>query len=234
MNTFVYKRIELTDQSRRELKGVLPLMGWAPGMTQGWVIGMHDKTGLRGRWVYKDRLKLKVYDEETLEESERTIERRMCAPFAIDFERSILRTESAGDAKRIEDALQDIPRVTPYIEPLEIDLQALHEAFCDRFKKTRLEALGIKDVVHEKVLLTDASFTLLDEAKRAKTLKTYGNRLKHLHFVVLQDATAWPVKITGSGKISTDESAPEDTLTVLEDMLLAFHDPAVSTRTAAD
>lgn len=234
MNTFIYKRIEIDYASRLELQDALPKLGWAKGMREGWVVGVNDDKQLRGRWVYKDRVEWDYYDEDSLEKLSRTFERRMCAPFAVDYERSILRVESAADAKRIVEALERVRGVRVFVEDLEIDMWGLHDAFTRKYAKSHLDALGLNDVIHEKVLMTNANFKLLDQADRQKAIKRHKDRIKQLHFVVNETPKGgvpcvFPVKLTRGGKVSYDEDAPPQTLSVLEDMVMAFHVPEGTT-----
>lgn len=223
MNRFVYKRIEMDYVSRVELLARLSVGSWSRGMEQGFSMGLVNDKQIRGRWVYKDRGKYDCYDEDTLEKITKTLERRMCAPFFIDYERSILRCESSGDSKRVIEALEAVPGVSIFVEDLDIDMHALHDAFCEKYKKNQLETLGLSDVIHDKILITDANFKLLEHDQQGAAVDKYRDRIKQLNFLVKDEFDVYPVRVARGGTVSYDEDAPSNTLNVLEDMIMAFH-----------
>jgi hypothetical protein len=228
MNKYVYKRIEVKPLHRASLKMAVDLKGWSKGMLEGFSVGVCDERQIRGRWVYKDRYAIENYSEDTLELEPRTVEARMVAPFTIDFERSLLRADKAGDVKLLLDVFARISDVDIYTEDLAIDLYELNKAFCSKYKKNLLAEMGLKEVLHDKVLVTNAQFKLLDEDQREKMLDKYRDQLKALHFVIKDEFSVYKVKLSSKGTISYEEDAPPATLQILEDMMMAFHDPDVA------
>lgn len=230
MNTFIYKRIEMDFASRLELQGALPLIGWSKGMREGFSVGVCNDIQVRGRWIYTDRVEWEYMDEDTLERKTRTHERRMCAPFFIDFERSIMRVESQRDAKRVVEAMDRIKGIQVMCEPLDLDMNALYEAFTKKYSKTLLQELGLQDVIHEKILMTDANFKVIEAKEADSAVKRHKGRVKQLHFVVQEPyehvaPLVYKVRISRNGKVAYDDDAPSKTLGVLEDMIMAFHRP---------
>ena len=211
--------------SRLELMNLMPLSNWSKGMEKGFSCGVVGETEIRGRWIYKDRSRYDYYDEDTLEKKQKTLERRMCAPFMIDYQRSILRCESNPDAKRIIENLDKIPGVNVYHEDLNIQLDELHDAFMQKYQKSQLQQLGLKSVIHEKILMTDGNFKLLEPGMQERAVTAHKGRIKSLHFVVKEEWAVHKVKISAKGDLSYDDDAPGQTLEILEDMMMAFHKP---------
>ncbi|MCC7510244.1 MAG: hypothetical protein IT464_12865 [Planctomycetes bacterium] len=214
----------------------MKLLPYSKGMPRGFSVTEVGEHELRGRYVYRQRDLIEEIDEETLDwkpvEKQRCIERNLVAPFAIDFARGIIRVSRSGDFGILFDAIETLPGVHVSVEPLNVNLQKLHDAFSERFRKTRLAAMGIAELLHDDTLVGSADFKLLDEGLREKLIDKYGDKLKKLTFKAMTKVGIATMKLTSAGTISYSEDEvedPETTRMVLENMVLGFHEAEVET-----
>lgn len=235
MIQFFYKRLVCGPEAKGRMIGQMKLLPYSKGMPAGFSVTEVGDHELRGRYVYRVRDYIEEIDEETLDwkppDKQRAIERALVAPFAIDFARGMLRVSRAGDFEALYDAIDGLPGVHVALDALNVNLEKLHEAFSERFRKTRLASMSIADVLHDD-MVGSADFKLLDEGLREKLVERYGDQLKKLTFRVLTPAGVCVVKLTRAGAISYSEDETEDPETmrmVLENMVLGFHEAEVET-----
>lgn len=235
MITHIHKLFIAGKHTQRLLVNALPQLHWQKGMNRGFSLHTCDAKKVIGAFAWRQKLELESHDEETLAPTV-TSKTVVCkTAFTIDFNKGLVWADKAPGITQLYEALDSIPDATLQFDDLNLNLEELYSEFSGAYKKQQVTGLKLADYLAEKGdLLASPMFKLLDPAVEWKLIEKFSDQLKAIRATLKLPDGACSVTIHKGGKVQVGDTAPDELLMFLRDILPRFHEAEVETVAAED
>lgn len=169
-------RVDFGDTSYDDVALALQNADYAAGDAAGFATDTFQNDAISANLVLAAATTVEAYDASTGDVAEREVEQTELLPFRLDFANDLLEVfGSRADARTVQDHLADLDGVSVSFDPLEIDVDDLHDSLRGSSLDVTVTSLRVRNFSPVEHTSGDAFLRIEEDADVAGLLADYGD-----------------------------------------------------------